>query len=322
MVNCIFQTVNEWFWLDDTSVYQLYDPRISACLERAYMANEEEVHFSIGKWRYVANISNKSSMWQWNVRTGKTRWIERTTKVKKRKIWVDTTSNSGALVHYPAEWSPQDKDIELFCLHRNSHEYKSVVKQFKTSLTNQTVIKVERVQHRFLWLQYQNQKLAMSSRNKGVVKELELFHGTSSVRPEYIYRSETGFDVRLAKPRGRYGSGSYFAEKASFSNHYAFEVGEVNGYLNCKQVFLVKVLTGLSENDIDINSKRKLPSVRVSQDSTYLNIRYDSVNGISGDSRVHVVYNNFQAYPYYLITYCDGEQLQSSSDEGASCRLM
>jgi hypothetical protein len=95
MVNCIFQTVNEWFWLDDTSVYQLYDPRISACLERAYMANEEEVHFSIGKWRYVANISNKSSMWQWNVRTGKTRWIERTTKVKKRKIWVDTTSNSG-----------------------------------------------------------------------------------------------------------------------------------------------------------------------------------------------------------------------------------
>ena len=225
-------------------------------------------------------------------------------------------------VHYPAEWSPQNKDIELFRLESNSREYKSVEEQIKRSLTITTVVKVERIQHRFLWLQYQTRKLAMSSKNKGIVNEMELFHGTSAVSPEIIYRSENGFDVRLARP-GRYGSGSYFAENASFSDSYAFKVGEVDGYLECKQIFLAKVLTGLSENDVDIDARRRLPGICFDCDTTYLNIRYDSVNGISGDSRVHVVYDNFQTYPYYLITYCAGQRLQSSSsDDEGTCRLM
>ena len=33
------------------------------------------------------------------------------------------------------------------------------------------------------------------------------------------------------------------------------------------------------------------------------NIRYDSVEGNTGGSEIHIIYANNQAYPKYLITY-------------------
>ena len=37
-------------------------------------------------------------------------------------------------------------------------------------------------------------------------------------------------------------------------------------------------------------------------------IRYDTVNGVTKGTRVYMVYNNCQAYPFYLITYSQGEE--------------
>ena len=132
----------------------------------------------------------------------------------------------------------------------------------------------------------------MMEKNKGVVNEKELFHGTRSTDPVRIYDSEDGFDMRFSG-NGLYGQGSYFAENSSYSDIFSFSrpSGE-------KQMFLAKVLTGDSAN-ISPDSSLRMPPVKQSSGG----LRYDSVTGISMQSRIYVIYNNDKSYPLYLITY-------------------
>ena len=58
------------------------------------MANRGKVFFTIGKWNYEANLSDKTTMWQINIRTGKSRLIQRTSKVKKLRIQINTDDDS------------------------------------------------------------------------------------------------------------------------------------------------------------------------------------------------------------------------------------
>ena len=86
--------ISEWWWLDDNDIYQPFDRSISVYLEMAYMANKGKVFFDIGELNYEANISDKTTMWQTNNKTGNTRWIQRTSTVKRQRIQVNTDDDS------------------------------------------------------------------------------------------------------------------------------------------------------------------------------------------------------------------------------------
>jgi hypothetical protein len=50
--------------------------------------------------------------------------------------------------------------------------------------------------------------------------EMWLFHGSKSTKPDKIYESEEGFDIRFSQG-GMWGYANYFAVNASYSNEYA-----------------------------------------------------------------------------------------------------
>ena len=146
----------------------------------------------------------------------------------------------------------------------------------------------------------------MKEKNKGVLNEKELFHGTSSTNPDEIYKSEEGFDMRFCTS-GMWGVGSYFAEKASYSDRYSYKTDRskmpmfLAKYLRSeKQMFLAKVLTGDSKDHPRDSSLRMPPEKTSFSDHT---VRYDTVTGVTGGSRVYIIYNNDKAFPFYLITY-------------------
>jgi Poly(ADP-ribose) polymerase catalytic domain len=69
-----------------------------------------------------------------------------------------------------------------------------------------------------------------------------LYHGTRDTKPEEIYKSEEGFDLRFARQGGKWGFANYFALNASYSD---------NGYKHTLadgtfQMFYARVIIGKS----------------------------------------------------------------------------
>lgn len=88
-----------------------------------------------------------------------------------------------------------------------------------------------------------------------------------------------------------WGRGLYFAEKASYSNSYAFTTAQGR-----KCILLAKLLAG---EEIHMQSDRSLRFPPDRPDGR----RYDTVTGTTGGSKVYIVYENGRAYPEYMVTY-------------------
>ncbi|XP_062505968.1 probable poly [ADP-ribose] polymerase DDB_G0278045 [Corticium candelabrum] len=182
--------------------------------------------------------------------------------------------------------------------------------------------KIERIQRFYLWHEYQLAKHRMAMKNEGEVNEMELFHGTNQTDPSQIYKSPVGFDIKYADSRGRWGTAIYFARKASYSHRYCYAKDESGNRL---QMFLAKVLTGICDDDAPnrlVGRELRRPYFRPDPPAAWTrddacDRRYDSLSGVTSVvtrgmtrrvtsevwSRVYAIFDNFHAYPYYLITY-------------------
>ena len=96
---------------------------------------------------------------------------------------------------------------------------------------------------------------------------------------------------------GKWGRGTYFASKASYSHLGFFHY---NAEREVFQLFLAHVLTG---DSITLPPDRNIKMPPQKEGS---NIRYDSVNGYTGGCHVYIVYKLDMAYPTYLINYTIG----------------
>ena len=133
--------------------------------------------------------------------------------------------------------------------------------------------------------------------NGGVINAMELFHGTRNTDPSLIYKGAEGFDIRLSRS-GMWGQGNYFAAHASYSHGYAYCLS--NG---CKQMFLVRVLTGDRVKMEPNGNLRRAPLKNKQSKFGGVDIEYDSVTGLTNGCKVFVTYKNDKSYPLYLITY-------------------
>ena len=195
---------------------------------------------------------------------------------------------------YPEEWEPQKEDIHVNVLRRHSTEWSKVAKNFHSTLPQKHIIKIERIQNRWLWEIYYQHKDRIKRKNDGVINEKLLFHGTRNTLPSSIYKDDEGFDMKFSRI-GLWGMGNYFSVNASYSDCYAHYL--CDGTL---QIFLAKVLTGRSIELQPDNSLRLPPVIQPSMKGS---LRYDTVNGHSNGSRIYVTYSNDKAYPFYLISY-------------------
>lgn len=180
-----------------------------------------------------------------------------------------------------------------------SEEYERVTGQFQLTLPNVDILKVERVQNKFLWRRYHHRSQLMVNFDRSHLREELLFHGSRQNKPEDIYRGGEGFDMRFSA-FGMWGRGNYFAVNSSYSDAYAFHTNRV------RKMFAAWVLTGNSVYRGPDNTLTKPPPIEdnpAGGSSTDIQRHYDTVNGSTGGTRVYITYENDYAYPAYLITY-------------------
>ena len=181
-----------------------------------------------------------------------------------------------------------------------AEEYERVINQFKLTLPDVVVLKIERIQNIILWKRYHNRCRSMRNFNTAYLQDELLFHGTRQNKPELIYGGAEGFNMHFSR-QGMWGKGNYFSVNSSYSNGFAYRAGG-----GVKMMFAAWVLTG---NSVHLPSNSSLvqpplmdkPAAANQENVVYR--RYDSVNGTTGGTRVYITYDNEHAYPAYLITY-------------------
>ena len=208
----------------------------------------------------------------------------------------------------PREW---EGDLETFSLKDvppDSAEFKKVLLLMQNTIPSVKILKLERIQNKWLWNKYSQHCDEIKEKNGGVLMEKELFHGTSANDPQQVYNGEEGFDMRFCT-KGMWGRGSYFAASAMYSHQYAYTPrGNYPG--GSRQMFLARVNIGETHEcppdcTLTMPPARPLSEACSSSSMQFSVIRYDSVTGVTGisGSRVYIIYDNRKAYPLYLITY-------------------
>jgi len=147
------------------------------------------------------------------------------------------------------------------------------------------VVKVTRNQNLKLWTYYTLKAQEIASKN-GTSNELWLYHGSRAGAYDTILRD--GFDIRVASMSGAYGAGVYFATSASTSRGYCTTLPNGNTAMLICKVILGSVGAGQ-------NGLRRPPPKHYSSP----NVLHDSVSG----GGMYVVFDNYQAYPMYLVEF-------------------
>ena len=223
-----------------------------------------------------------------------------TSAMQEEIINYHTTAAEESVVEVPPEWQSQTQNLELCPVAAGSLEWNRVESKLKNTLPNVTVVKVTRIQNKWLWERYAQHKQRLAYKNDGSVNEKELFHGTRNNDPKLIYEGEDGFDMRYSA-QGMWGLANYFAVNANYSHGYAYTRSD-----GAREMFLVKVLTGDSY-PCPTNPNLRMPPEKQGTTGSgrlqFAKVRYDTVTGTTRGSQVFMTYDNDKAYPAYLIQY-------------------
>jgi hypothetical protein len=207
-------------------------------------------------------------------------------------------------------------DDTIALVQKNSDEYNSVTSEYDAVYLRQQQVgkshshikNIWRVQNLKQWKRYKSfikNHTGNNCRNDKNFPSLEigekrLFHGTSCDVVDAVLNQ--GFDSRLAGKNGSvYGSGINFARDSSFSLSYvnkgrSSSSNPFGGNANC--MFLARVFVGnmaIGKN----NAKRPPPLDPNFPDGELFDSTVDSLSG--GGPNIHVIYDNHQVYPEYLL---------------------
>ncbi|ELU12626.1 hypothetical protein CAPTEDRAFT_90221, partial [Capitella teleta] len=196
----------------------------------------------------------------------------------------------------PSDWTPVDplQEVELIPMHPDSVPFHLVASEFhKTLREGRTICDIFKIQNLFLWSKFFGKKQSMLKKSS-VVKELQLFHGTSDPYTVHaIFRQN--FDPRVCgKNATIYGKGSYFALEASLSDKYC----RSGSQQDVKWMFLVRCLVGrYTKGKKDYT---RPPPINPSVPSGDL---YDSCVDDLNKPTIYVLFDSDQYYPEYAISY-------------------
>jgi len=168
------------------------------------------------------------------------------------------------------------------------------------------LIGIERVQNAAAWDFYQNTRetiaklsgLPESEPIEVRANEWLMKHGTRTTSPKDICNAKEGLDLMYANS-GYYGRAIYMAEKASYSDSYAYTLPS-GPHAGKKQMLLVKCSSGRI---------REAPTPR---DKSLTNSRgpgdsHDSTRGpvtdVANPDMSIMLYASYRTYPSYIVTY-------------------
>ncbi|CAN2389076.1 positive regulation of interleukin-4-mediated signaling pathway [Pristimantis euphronides] len=205
---------------------------------------------------------------------------------------IERVSKHGQL-ELPPKWTQMgSSDVDVVQLTNGSQEYSDVVAKFQNTC-QMKIVKIERIQNKNLWMNYQIKKQAIETKNRTTTNEKQLFHGTDSNTLNTV--NHNGFNRSYAgKNAACYGNGTYFAVNANYSAHDQYSRPDVSGF---KHMYLALVLTG---EYCPGQQGMVAPPAKNPSNSTDL---YDSVTDNITTPSIFVIFHDIQAYPEYLITF-------------------
>lgn len=210
---------------------------------------------------------------------------------------VPDKATSQAGVALPANWESQCQCVQTYELMSSAEDWKLCDGMLQKSM-QVTITNVTRIQNLWLWEAYSFSKLRMSKRNHGTVNEMHLFHGTRRSKPIEIACGEDGLDVRFSKG-GSWGYAIYLSESAEYAHKFAYQTttGE-------KELIIAKALIGDTfDYGLERNTQLKVPPIKQRDMQNMVHIKYDSVAGITKNTRVYMIYDNNKTYPLYIVRY-------------------
>ncbi|CAJ0952836.1 unnamed protein product [Ranitomeya imitator] len=193
----------------------------------------------------------------------------------------------------PDLWQPMNSSpVTEVDVAAGSAEYLQVQQLFAQTCRSQ-ILKIQRVQNKDLWLNYQIKKQRIEVKSRSAQSERRLFHGTDLRSIQHI--NHNGFNRSYAgRHAAMYGNGTYFAVAASYSAQ-SFSPADARGQ---KHLYLARVLTG----EFCAGQKGMLaPPAKNAANITDL---YDSVTDNPARPTMFIIFNDIQAYPEYHITFC------------------
>eukprot|EP01125_Pyxidicula_operculata_P011406 TRINITY_DN3738_c0_g4_i1.p1 TRINITY_DN3738_c0_g4~~TRINITY_DN3738_c0_g4_i1.p1 ORF type:complete len:651 (-),score=176.22 TRINITY_DN3738_c0_g4_i1:131-2083(-) len=306
-----------WIW-DDNGVWKNFPEPQNSVVAKAASEGYNQTSINILGQNYLIDFN---SMTQINLQTNfkrsvSTRVIEYNNYLKKfttnntTSSTISTTTTNTTTTTTPTRWLPstinisgQQSNLEIIKLKPTDDDYMNVSKIFLSTLSGKRIISIERIHNVRVRQYYEFEYRQILDKYEYETKEYVklLFHGTSNTKPEMIYNGERGFLTQFAS-EGLWGKGTYFAEKAVYSDSYAHR--KDGG--NTKQMFLAEVIVGESYHSAQDKNIRMPPinnNNKKSSNNQFSALYYDSVSGDAYGTPIYVVYDNHKAYPTFLITY-------------------
>ncbi|CAL8385513.1 unnamed protein product [Boreogadus saida] len=314
-----------WYWEDEHGNWNQYDSLTNSSteLEQKFQNNPQEVvEFTAGSQAYTLSLHD---MIQTNKKHGTKRLVRRRPRfLSSADVQVIRTSRRPPNVPpnvqaFPVHWDKTQVPVtghKKVLLQDSSEEYKEVETLFRQTMTNFDIVKIQRIQNKSLWDQFQLQREQMKTRNgRHSVAERKLFHGTDSKLIDSICSSN--FDWRICGTHGTaYGNGSYFARDARYSHNYTTST--------VRSMFVSRVLVGY--HTLGAAGYERPPSKdggeRLSSGALSRRTFYDScANNILSPS-IFVIFDRCQIYPEFLLTYKEKASAVDDSFFGRRRRLL
>ncbi|XP_063788864.1 protein mono-ADP-ribosyltransferase PARP14-like [Pseudophryne corroboree] len=262
----------EWSYKDG-STSTPFDKMTNMELEKAKNENRSSLFILINGVKYTVVMELKSA-----------------SDPKGHTVDLERISKNTRLTT-PEDWAPMNGDnVKVVPISPGTKHYTDVEAQFRNTCAMK-IIKIERIQNKHLWKNYQIKKESINSKNNSTNNEQQLFHGTNANTVDTV--THNGFNRSYAG-KNEIGNGTYFAVAASYSARDEYSKADASGH---KRMYLARVLTGMS--CIGQNGMVAPPAKNAANPTDL----YDSVTDNTTTPTVYVIFHDIQAYPEYLITF-------------------
>jgi len=91
-------------------------------------------------------------------------------------------ANENYKLTYPTNWiSMEESNFKMVGLEKTNDDYKRILKTFKETMPNSTIVKIEQIQNKWLWTLYAKSVDLLKGRTNDA-NEMWLFHGTRNLK--------------------------------------------------------------------------------------------------------------------------------------------
>lgn len=186
---------------------------------------------------------------------------------------------------FPQYWESFPDTLKIQELQPGHSKYEEVKKAFNETMGSSQILKIFLVMHKAKYKDFQYRKESLQNAGfPGLT--LNLFHGSRSQTADYLIKSIDGLDPQFSNDSGMWGRGVYFAERAAYSDSYAYRFPD-----GSKQMMFCEVYVGKYCELAPDNTLRTPPE------------GYTSVKGHTRGTDIYMVYKNDRSYIDCVITY-------------------